>query len=303
MAKAIVHVGYPKTGSTWFQQCLYPYVSNWNYLHRDKFRKLVTDSLPFQFELDENGKRYFANSNTIVCDEGIIGGNPFIAAESLHRIKSVFEEVRIVLFIRNQPDMLVSKYSQYIYKNKGTESAKRFFGSDPYWHRVHNFQRFQPEYLYYHSVINYLNNLFGRSHVFVYLFEDFVENPKAFIDKFSLEHNIELKTNTLDFSSRNDGLRRGLYPILRFLNIFTRYNRRDKYYLIHIPYWHQLSLRIYQKLNGLAIFGRKPKLEQLIGKARAWRLIDFYRSSNELLVPLFGREKLEQYGYPLNNQN
>lgn len=299
MAKTIIHIGYPKTASTWFQQCFYPHVKNWRYLHRDDFRRLVTDPFPFRFNSNSATVLQLTEKETIICDEGIIGGNPFIAIDSLNRVRKVFQEAKIILFIRNQPDMMVSKYSQYVFKNKGTQRPEVFFGKDARWHRVHNFQRFHGEYLCYHLVVEYLQDRFGAENVFVYLFEEFTANPEQFTRQFAIAHNLSIDTGTLDFSSRNEGLRLRLYPIVRFLNIFTRYSRRDKYYLIHIPYWHQFTHRFYAWLNGMVIFGKKPKLNDLLGRTEISELLNLYSESNEQLVPLFGREKLLKYNYPL----
>jgi len=193
--------------------------------------------------------------------------------------------------------MISSKYSQYVYKNMGTMSANTFIANNPYWHRVHNFQKFHPEFLCYDKVIEYLINLFGKENVCIYLYEDFLANTSSFIEKFLVEHNLEIKQQ-VNFIKHNEGLRRRLFPLVRFMNVFTRYNRSDKYYLIHIPYWFQFCRRFYQWLNSFRIFGEKPQIESLISKGKLHNLYALYKSSNTNLARFVSIEKLKKYNYP-----
>lgn len=295
----IFHIGFPKTATTWFQTELYPKLSNRQYIKHREFRAVFTDELPFQYEQDDNIiMDCFGSESFLVCDETIIGNNPFVVIESLNRIHKAFPNCKVVLFLRNQMDSIVSKYSQYIFRGFGTESANKFVSTDPMWQRVTNFQKFHPKSLCYHKTIKYLHNLFGEENVYLYLFEDFVENPEVFIEKYLAEHNLEVNSD-IDFTPKNIGLRKGLYPIVRFFNVFTRYTRRDKYYLIHIPYWMQFCKRFYKWLNSFRIFGEPPKIHNLLSENNLFALETLYKESNQHLISIFGQEKLKQYKYPL----
>jgi len=299
MYDALIHIGYPKTATTWFQNEFYSNVLNRKFVDVGLFRSIITDDIPFSFNQSNiNVFESIGCAPLIICDEGIIGGNPFIAIESINRIHRSFPNCRIVLFIRNQLEMIVSKYSQYIYKNMGTASANTFLSKGPHWHRVHNFQKFHSEYLCYDRVIGHLEDLFGSDNVFVYLYEDFLANPAEFIGNYTFEHKLVIEKQ-VSFTHQNEGLRRGLYPIVRFMNIFTRYKRNDKYYLVHIPYWFQFCQRFYKRLNRFRIFGEKPKIEDLIGKEQLKTLYSLYQKSNANLIRYFGRDKLVKYNYPI----
>lgn len=301
MYDALIHIGFPKTATTWFQHEVYPNVLNKKLVDVGLFRSIISDDIPFLYNQSNiKVSESFGCDSLLICDEGIIGGNPFIAIESINRIYNSFPNCRIVLFLRNQLDMIASKYSQYIFKNMGTTSAKAFISRGQHWHRVHNFQKFHPEYLCYDRVIEYLINLFGSENVFVYLYEDFLSNPKEFIGNYLIEHELVIEKQ-INFSHQNEGLRNGLYPIVRFMNMFTRYTRRDKYYLVHIPYWYQLCKRLYTWLNRFRIFGEKPKIDSLISKEQLAELNSLYQKSNLNLIRYFGREKLIKYNYPIKD--
>jgi hypothetical protein len=298
MNNPLIHIGYPKTATTWFQNELYPKIINKKFIKAEIFRSVVTNEIPFIYNPDKAlVNNYFCNDPFIVCDEGIIGGNPFVAIESINRVHKLFPNSRVILFIRSQFDMISSKYSQYVYKNMGTMSANAFVSNDEHWHRVHNFQKFHPEYLCYDKVIEYLITLFGNENIFIYLYEDLLADPVDFIYKFLAEHNLEIKQQ-VSFIKHNEGLRKRLYPLVRFMNIFTRYKRRDKYYLIHIPYWFQFCRRFYKRLNSFRIFGEKPQIESLISKEKLRNLYALYKSSNNNLARFVSIEKLKKYNYP-----
>ncbi len=298
-SKYIIHIGFPKTATTWFQTELYPKLSNRQYIKHRDFRRIFTEEFPFQYEYRENiVSENFGCEPLLVCDETIIGNNPFVVIESLNRIKQAFPNCKIVLFIRNQLDSIVSKYSQYVFKGFGTESANKFVTIDPHWQRITNFQKFQPEHLCYDKIITHLYKLFGKENVFLYLFEDFVKNPRGFVAGYLAEHNLVVDTE-IKFTPKNEGLRKGLYPVVRFFNIFTKYKRRDKYYLIHIPFWMQFCKKFYKWLNSFRIFGGPPEIRNILNKKNLLALEDLYKESNQHLIPIFGREKLMRYKYPI----
>lgn len=298
--KPIIHIGFPKTGTTWFQREFYPNVTRRKYLDHNKvFGTYVFNFSPLVYNYPSELFEVFRDPSIIICDEGIVGSNPYVTKEMLCRVKKIFDKSSIILFIRNQEDMMVSKYSQYVLGAYGTQSASLYFARDPGWNRMRNFQKFNYDVLNYDLIINYLHHIFGEDNVYVYLFEDFSENPKEFMSRFIDEHGLHISLESINFSPNNIGLRRGLIPIARFLNIFTRYKTREKYYLIHVPRWHLLAKRVYTYLNKFSIFGLKPSLSQLIGDEQCNLILDEFKVSNAKLVKRFGREKLAKYKYPL----
>ena len=43
--KVLLHIGYPKTGTTWFQKRFYPNVENYKYYEREDFNSLFNELL------------------------------------------------------------------------------------------------------------------------------------------------------------------------------------------------------------------------------------------------------------------
>lgn len=298
-AYQVIHVGYPKTATTWFQEVFYPQVKNYVYVSREDIVNNILDVNAFEFDPIE-ARKYFDEKygkKIIICEERIIAdlrNKGVLMKENALRIKSVFPEAKIVIFIRNQLEQMASKYSQYI-KAGGSYRINR------YLFREKN-QDFRIEEIFsaflYDRVIHYYLSLFGKNNVFVYLYEDFASSSQKVIDTMVSEFRFDIDSN-LDTRSVNARLRWSILYLLRFINCFTRKRRIFKYYLIHIPYLFEVSRVVFLYLNKFKIFGRPMNTIKILGKKNSRFIIDYYKKSNRLLIEKYGLTKIKDYGYPL----
>ena len=110
--KNIFHIGYHKTASTWFQNYFYPKVNNYLYVKRDNIRDHFYKGIPQDFPKD---------CDLIFCDEELSGNihngglSGFLSKDVANKITD-FENPKVVILIRNQYDIIVSSYLQYIKK-------------------------------------------------------------------------------------------------------------------------------------------------------------------------------------------
>lgn len=116
----IVHIGYHKTGSSWFQKSFYPFARNAQYIDRRRVKDAFLNTTAFSFEPDRAKGVLRVNGRPILCDEDLVGpleNNGLLEALSkdmAYRIRSILPDAQIVIFIRNQLDMIRATYIQYV---------------------------------------------------------------------------------------------------------------------------------------------------------------------------------------------
>jgi hypothetical protein len=305
--KPILHIGYPKTGSTWFQRRYYPNILNAVYLERSIVQELFI--APGAFEFDEKKAKSFFEKYTgdrlIICEELLLGRlkpggvKGHLTKEVGRRLKAVFPEATIILFLRNQMDALASSYLQYI-KAGGNYGIKRYLllgkeSNSAYKKLV----LLGPEYFLYHKILDFYSDLFGKENVHIYLYEDFEKNINEFIYLFGETYDLNVNIDQLDFQRVNSGYRRYLIPLKKIINSFTRQGSLFKYYIFHVPYVNNYSRYIFDKLNHYKIFGQRPSTHEILGKKNAEYLKEFYKKSNQILIDQYGLSNIKKYNYPL----
>jgi len=133
--KPVVHVGYHKTATTWFQKRFYPLVPS----HRFVSRKYVQESLllPTAYRFDPESARIGLGVKheappPILCEEEL-SGNPHsggmrgsFSKDIAEHIRATLPDARIVIFIRNQVDMSAALYRHYV-REGGTAAPRRYF--------------------------------------------------------------------------------------------------------------------------------------------------------------------------------
>lgn len=300
----LIHVGFPKTATTWFQKSFFPYVKNSRFVPRMEVLKpamVYPDPLEFESVLAEEALRnYTSEKHLIISDEAFLSKNGFFIKEYALRFKEHFKNPQIIIFIRNQESMLASKYTQYVKANGGTYSLRSFlFGlrGIALWRNRAGFNNMA--LLNYDAIISFYKNVFGAENVHVFLFEDFVVEPEVFSRLFAEKFDLDVDWDCVSFAKQNEGLRRGLIGINRFVNLFTRETRFEKHYIVHIPFVYYVSVRLIKRLNKLSIFGKPFAIKNALSKKDYDKVLNFYRESNRQLISKHGLSSIADYGYPL----
>jgi hypothetical protein len=302
-----IHVGYPKTASTWLQKKFFPKVRNINTLDRKTIRKYLLDPGAFDFNVDDT-RDFFRNYNDkdlwlseeLLLGRLRIGGvNGFITKEIANRMKLVFPDGKIIFFIRNQIDVLASSYIEYV-RSGGNYGIDKFLFSYRYFgHGANNLVLLGPEYFLYHKALKYYINLFGEENVKIFLFENFKENPQLFISQFAEKFKLDYSESEIDFSPSNAGYRKSLIFLRRLVNSFSYKGPLNKYYLINIPRIHYIFHDVFEWANRYTIFGKKPSSEKILGKRNMDILKNFFSESNQILLNELEISDLEKFHYPL----
>lgn len=304
MSNPIVHIGYPKTATKWFQHNFYPALKDIAFIQRqDVFRILIKPDI---FEFDpvvafQQIQLITENKRLIICEELLLGGldisfgtGEFIQLMA-HRIKSTLPDAEIVIFIRNQETMVASAYNQYI-RSGGTYSQARYLGySKRFKAFFKNHHLFNLKFFEYDLIIDLYKKIFGFDKVHVFLYEDFLHNPIQFLNeycnKFSLPHS-KFPVSTIE----NRSFSSLAIKFMRFMNHFTYKNTAFKNYLFHIDTIYYRTLSVCDKIDRISFFRNRPyKLKSgLINEINT-----FYKPSNLRLSSHVEIEKLRKYFYPM----
>lgn len=300
-SKPLIHIGYNKTGTTWFQNNFFPFVTNANLINRATAHRLLINSNYFLFNANEvrNELTKHTDKRIIISEEEFclsVRAKSYTKTALIKQLHQVFPEAQIVVFIRNQVERLLSLYLYYLKQNGGTYSFQNFlFKKNRSYGNIFN-QRLENSR--YHHFINFLCEIFGQQNVHIYLYEEFAQNNALFINKFCQAHNLEVNTEALHFSRVNSALKRNFIPIARFANLFTEPHIVNRSHFITIPYLDRVCKRLYPKINRWEIWGRNAEPKDLLDKQTLNYLNHYFQDSNRILMEQHALP-LDKYGYPL----
>lgn len=255
---SIIHIGAPKTATTFLQEYYYGSLNEICYLgysHNKRFgfdkhikplsyknTAAITDD-KIQEVRDYIDQKNPDNKTILISYEGFfdsINENHFRLANSCSNIKKVFPSSKIIFTFRKQDTYLESYYRDCVYKGYYT-SAADFIG----YQKDGSFADYDSwaensldvETLNWNGIIEYLDTLFGRENVLALPYELFKENPQHFTDLIS--SFIGASAVNLDFSQNPNAtiVNKKYYPLalMRILNRFSNNNHNGLPILIQDP--------------------------------------------------------------------
>ncbi len=298
MKKTIIHIGYPKTATTWFINRFYPKVKNADVIYYNDISFELTNNKEYftiAFNKEQNKKEQQIVATHIFS--GLVNGNwkngeyrPFF----LKHLKCLFPEATIILFIRNQLEFIPSLYSSYL-KRGCTFKINKLFNTES----VTNNNTIHFEFLNYPKLIRLYQEQFGKENVHVYVYEELLENNKLFLQKYITKYGFDIDINELSFSKSNEKLRSGLASFVRHTNKLISRGPNPKENIINLPFIYSLVNKNIDKLNKFSIWGKKINSDKLLGEKFASEIWEYYKESNNELINNFEIESIKKYGYPL----
>lgn len=144
--EVIIHVGLPKTGTTFLQEEIFRKL-NLKFIRSLSIVRMATKE-----------KKILISHEGLSIEYDKPAYKKYIVAEYL---KKLFPEAKIIVGIREKESWLKSIYSQYI-REGGTKTFEEFY------------REFDKEHLNFEKYISYLKSLFDE--VFIYRFEDLKNN-------------------------------------------------------------------------------------------------------------------------------
>jgi hypothetical protein len=204
------------------------------------------------------------------------------------RIASVFDNAEIIIFVRNQVDLIASCYMQYI-RNGGNLGINRYLHADEN-------ALFSLKYLDFYKVVKYYKSLFNKVHIFAY--EDFRVIPQEFIDNFGSIFGFEGNIEPTKLNERvNPSIKPWVLPAFRFLNLFADGNGALKYQIMNIPSLRYYKNLIYHRLVKVKWLTAPVNPERVLGKKNVEFIRDYYSDSNAQMKEDFELEFINKYGY------
>lgn len=217
-----------------------------------------------------------------------------VGPEMARRILATLPDAQIVIFIRNQHDILRATYAQYV-AGGGTWSLRRYLDGKAGRHgaltRPYKAPGFEWEHFAFDRLIAHYETLFGRGSVHVYPYE-WLDEPEAFLVRLRRDLGLALPLEIAARARANRSLGREALLALRLANLFTRQSVVNKTTLIDLPGGQ------FQRHAAKWLVKRLPSRRLRLPDDIAARVEAFYGESNARLAASRGLP-LAALGYPL----
>jgi len=200
-----LHIGLPRTGTTWWQRMIFPYLQGIQYagMPHTYYSHAVQEMLfadDSWYNAGGVGKQlsHLQHGSWLISDENLCGQAHYLQytnrTRTAHRLAEVFPDATIMLFLRGQISLLQSQFALAVEAGH-TLKAEDFLALNPQdvdWdgpvsertryarYTFHQPAEALPAYRYSQLIALYAS-LFPRLEVF--LFEDFVGNPAAMVNR------------------------------------------------------------------------------------------------------------------------
>ena len=310
MMPALVHIGYHKTATSWFQERFYPHVANAALVPRKLVRSAIIEPDAFSFSADHARRVILAfarGKRPLLCEENLsgylhnggLGG--LLSREVADRLAAVFPDAQIVVLLRSQPSMVAAAYAQYVAAG-GTYSLSRYAGLKAekgirkYWYKA---PAFSLDQLRYQPLLDHYAQRFGKAAVRVYLFEEMAADSRAFAQRFAAAHALDVDLELLDYSAVNRSLSPRQLRILAQLNLFTDRSVPNKRWLANRTDWYARRWTWLRRIERLAGFCYSDA--PLLSPEQGARVASTFAGSNQALQNSW-LLPLEGAGYPVGNQ-
>lgn len=245
-SRPIVHIGYHKTATTWFQDQLFPLAVSHQWVERKIVQHAFLAPPGLHFD-PEQARRVLALGErrlpVLLSEENLSGYlhngglHGFLAPEIARRIASTLPDARIVIFIRNQFDICRASYSQYV-SGGGTWNEDRYFDHAKTVHgaltRPWKAPVFEFEHFEFDRLVDHYDALFGADRVHVYLYE-WMRDRDALIDRLEADLGLAFRERPGSHRRSNESLGPAATASLRTANLFTRQSVANKDVLIDLP--------------------------------------------------------------------
>jgi len=297
----LIHVGFPKTGSTWLQEDMFSnpstgFWSPWTFEVKEQY--LLSN--PYRFSA-ERARRLFQPGCDdaarrglvpVITDEWLIGNQmsgDYRGKQIAEQLHATFPAAVVLIVIREQEAMLMSSYREYVQVGGG-QTLEEFIGV------ASALPGFVPQcrldHFEFDLAISHYRELFGDTRVIVEPFERMVADPIAFHARVA-ECAGARGSYQQPQQARNVGLRGATLTTRRALNNlvhpfglnFTRGARRRR--------WIGRSAAVIGRMLPASAHARQ---ESDLRRRLHSHIEGYYAASNQRTSKLLGID-LAEFGY------
>ena len=198
MTRLVLHVGYGKTATTTLQTHLFANHSQLRYLGRPypdplweaAMRRLIFedsalyDPAPLRAMVEE--ERLRGSGVVLLSEEILLSPRARDTGLIALRLRDAFEPCEIILSIRSQPSIIASYYAMHgrrLALIPGPLAGRSVTFADWFAFQQSHLPTSYLSLIHYAEVVGLFARTFGRDHLYIALFEEFVQDTRGFIDK------------------------------------------------------------------------------------------------------------------------
>ena len=293
MEEKIIHIGFPKTGTTYLQKNVYPYLEGIKYYDYKTSDSLFYDIIfldDLDYDADKNKETFetYLSGNSVLFSFESLAGAPFIYKglnRSLipGRLKGIGFN-KVIITLRNQVDTIDSMYRQYVVQG-GVMRFRDFIDLEEKW--LLSIRPFNLGYLQYDKLINQYYDVFGKENVLVLLQEDLRRKKQTVIASMeSFTGDTSFQEPRRD-QSKNESLSNLSIKLLRICNHFIFTSQKPNNLLSNkiSTYYVRRVFAVILDPYFLRFFSSK---KAFMSEQQKKYLKAFYKPSNERLHALTG---------------
>jgi hypothetical protein len=269
--RPIVHIGYHKTATTWFQRSVYPHATSHRWIPRARVQAAFLDPTGMAFNPDKARSLLMEGDDgrpLLLCEENLSGYihngglHGFLPPAVAERIREVLPDANIVIFVRSHVSMIAACYAQYV-RGGGTHGVHRYLFPSLYLRGAYaqpfKVPRFSFDHFEYDRLVARYDALFGPENVHVYPFED-LRDQQAMLARLEADLHLRLDRDRIGFDRPNASWSPSLLPAARFLNHFTARTVADKDHVVHLPGFYVVRAGLLGALSRIIGRGRARPL-------------------------------------------
>lgn len=293
MPEQIIHIGFPKTGTTYLQTTVFPFldVSFVGFKESASILGKLVYADRLDYEISEVVKKIsdYQDDKPLLFSFENLAGSPFYY-KGLNR-SSIPDKLKdlgftkIIITIRNQQSAIDSYYRQYVVQG-GTLNFSEFLDLEN--KRPWQSKYFNLNYLKYDALLSVYEEVFGRENVLVLSQEMLMDTQNVYFEKLMRFMNLPKMQIEKAQEGVNVSLTNLSLYILRFVNHFTYSSISPHHMLsdrIKNTYFFKFLAILFDPYIG-RFFSKKSSF--IKRKNLESQLNEIYASSNESLYSNFG---------------
>jgi hypothetical protein len=311
----LIHIGYHKTGSSWLQKYLFSAKAGAGFTAFGKGRggpinELIVSPNALDFDAavarrrfrelidraSDSGRRAVVSSERL-SGHALSGG--YDSKDLAERLAEVFPDGRILIVIREQREMMLSTYRQYV-KAGGVWSLRTFL--DPPVDTRVRVPLFDPSHFAYDRLIRTYQRLFGAERVLVMPYESFRSDPHLFVSSIAGFAGVTLREELLEAlpleARPNLATSRAATRIKRAINRLAACTDVNPAPLMNLPRIEAFARRHVELVDRLTPGPIAQRLEQGDRDRVAEAVGGRFDASNRVTAVLCGLD-LATYGYSI----